>query len=75
MVLLGSMYGLSSNLVTSLIQLMVLGLGAYFILNDQVLGGRAVLVYGPARLRDEPRGVVLGLAADAATGGWLDGSA
>ena len=35
MVLLGSMYGLSSNLVTSLIQLMVLGLGAYFILNNQ----------------------------------------
>src|SRR5262249_28552925 len=35
MVLLGSLYGLSGNLVTSLIQLLVLGLGAFFILNGQ----------------------------------------
>jgi ATP-binding cassette, subfamily B, bacterial len=39
MVLLGSLYGLSGNLVTSLIQLLVLGLGAFFILNDQFTVG------------------------------------
>ena len=39
MVLLGSLYGLSGSLVTSLIQLLVLGLGAYFILNDQFTVG------------------------------------
>jgi ATP-binding cassette subfamily B protein len=39
MVLLGSLYGLSGNLVTSLIQLLVLGLGAFFILNGQFTVG------------------------------------
>jgi ATP-binding cassette subfamily B protein len=39
MVLLGSLYGLSGNLVTSLIQLLVLGLGAFLILNGQFTVG------------------------------------
>jgi ATP-binding cassette subfamily B protein len=39
MVLLGSLYGLSGNLVTSLIQLLVLGLGAFLILNGHFTVG------------------------------------
>ncbi len=39
MVLLGSLYGLSGNLVTSLIQLLVLGLGAYLILTGNFTVG------------------------------------
>ncbi len=39
MVLLGSLYGLSSNLVTSLIQLMVLGIGAYLIIGGNMTVG------------------------------------
>jgi ATP-binding cassette, subfamily B, bacterial len=37
LVLLGSMFGLTSNLVTSLIQLLVLGFGAYLIIVDDSL--------------------------------------
>ena len=43
MVLLGSLYGLSGNLVTSLIQLMVLGLSSYLILTGNfTVGGQIV---------------------------------
>jgi ATP-binding cassette subfamily B protein len=37
LVLLGSLYGLSSNLITSLIQMLVLGIGAYLIIVDRSL--------------------------------------
>jgi ATP-binding cassette subfamily B protein len=39
LVLLGSLYGLSSSLITALIQLVTLGLGAYFILTGSFTTG------------------------------------
>jgi ATP-binding cassette, subfamily B, bacterial len=45
LVLLGSMFGLSSNLITSLIQVLVLGLGAYFIIVDGSLSIGALFAF------------------------------